>query len=75
MVDKLVEECVNVVDGDIPYNKILSIDPNDCPSRTAYIELFSVFLLIRVIVGSTFIYFHWYGESLVQKTYKNKRLD
>ena len=29
IVDKLVEECINVVDGDIPYNKTLSIDPND----------------------------------------------
>ena len=62
----MVEECINVVDGDILYNKTLSIDPNDCPSRTPYIVLFSVFLLISVIVGSTFIYFHWY---------KNKRLD
>ena len=66
IVDKLVEECINVVDGDILYNKTLSTDPNDCPSRTPYVVLFSVFLLISAIVGSTFIYFHWY---------KNKRLD
>ena len=43
IVDKLVEECINVVDGDVLYNKTLSIDPNDCPSRTPYIVLFSVF--------------------------------
>ena len=66
IVDKLVEECINVIDGDTIYNEILSIDPNDCPSRTPYIVLFSVFLLITVIVESTFIYFHWY---------KNKRLE
>ena len=66
IVDKLVEECINVVDGDILYNNTLSIDPNDCPSRTSYIVLFSVFLLINVIVRSTFIYFYWY---------KSKRLD
>ena len=66
IVDKLVEECINVVDGDILYNETLNIDPNDCPSTTPYIVLFSVFLLISVIVSSTFIYFHWY---------KNKRLD
>ena len=33
IADKLVEECINVVDGDILYNKTLSIDPNDCPSH------------------------------------------
>ena len=34
LVDKLVEESINVVEGDILYNKTLSIDPNYCPSRT-----------------------------------------
>ena len=48
------------------YNKALSIDANDCPSRTPYVALFIVFLSISVIVCSTFIYFHWY---------KNKRSD
>ena len=72
IVDKLVEECINVIDGDTIYSKTLSIDMNDCPSHTPYIVLFSVFLLISVIVGSTFIYFHWHSESLVQRTYKNK---
>ena len=66
LVDKLAEECISVIDGDILYNETLSIDPNDCPSRTPYIVLFSVFLSISIIVGGTFIYFHWY---------KNKRSD
>ena len=66
LVDKLVEECINVIDGDTMYNETLSIDPNDCPSHTPYIILFSVFSSISVVVGSTFIYCHWY---------KNKRLD
>ena len=65
-VDKLVEECINVIDGDTMYNETLSIDPNDCPLRTPYVVLFIVFLSISVIVSSTFIYFHWY---------KNKRSD
>ena len=67
LVDKLVEECINVIDGDTMYNETLSINPNDCPSRTPYIVLFSVFLLISIIVGSTFIHFYW--------SYKNKRPD
>ena len=49
------------------YNKTLSIDPNDCPSRTPYVVLFIVFLSISVTVSSTFIYFYWF--------YKNKRSD
>ena len=44
-VDKLVEECINVIDGDTMYNKTLSIDPNDCPSRTPYVVLFIVFFI------------------------------
>ena len=45
IVDKLVEECISVIDGDIMYNKTLSIDPNDCPSRTPYVVLFIVFFI------------------------------
>ena len=37
LVDKLVEECINVIDGDTIYNETLSIDSNDCPSRTPYV--------------------------------------
>ena len=66
LVDKLVEECINVIDGDTMYNETLSINPNDCPSGTPYVVLFLVFLSISVIVSSIFIYFHWY---------KNKRAD
>ena len=66
IVDKLVEECINVIDGDTIYNETLSINPNDCPSRMPYLVLFIVLLSIGVIVGCTFIYFHWN---------KNKRPD
>ena len=74
IVDKLVEEFINVIDGDTMYNETLSIDPNDCPSRMPYVVLFIVLLPISGIVGSAFIYFRWsYGKSLVQRTYKNKQ--
>ena len=63
IVDKQVEECINVIDGDTMYNETLSIDPNDCPSCTPYVALFIAFLSISVIVGSTFIYFHWYKNK------------
>ena len=45
LVDKLVEECINVIDGDTFYNETLAITlSNDCASRTPYIILFAVFL-------------------------------
>ena len=66
LVDKLVEECINVIDGDTMYNETLSIDPNDCPSSTPYIVLFSVFLLISVVISGVFVYF---------RLYKNKKID
>ena len=40
LVDKLVEECINVIDGDTMYNETLSINPNDFLSRTPYVVLF-----------------------------------
>ena len=66
IVDKLVEECVNIVDGDILYNKTFSVDPNDCPSRTPYVVLFTVFLLISVAISGAFIYFHWYKNKAIK---------
>ena len=60
IVDKLVEEYINVIDGDTMYNKTLSIDPNDCPSRMPYVVLFIVFLSISVVISGVFVYFHWY---------------
>ena len=67
LVDKLVEECTNVTDGDRIYNKTLTVtSPNDCASCTPYVVLFAVFLSMSVIISSAFVYFHWY---------KNKQLD
>ena len=61
LVDKLIEECTNVIDGDTIYNKTLTVTlSNDCTSCTPYIVLFTVFLSISVIISGAFIYFHWY---------------
>ena len=57
LVDKLVEECVNVVDGDIMYNETINVELlSDCPSRTPYIVLFAVFLLIRLLISGAFLF-------------------
>ena len=76
LVDKLVEECINVIDGDTMYNETLTVaSSNDCASLTPYILLFIAFLSITVIISGVFVYFHRYGESLVQRTHKNKHLN
>ena len=59
VVDKLVEECTNVIDGDTIYNKTLTVtSSNDCSSCTPYIMLFAVFLSMSVIISGAFVYFH-----------------
>ena len=57
LVDKLVEECISVIDGDAMYSVTSS---NGCSSCTTYIILFSVFLLISSVFGGVFIYYRWY---------------
>ena len=67
LVDKLVEDCTNVIDGDTIYNKTLTMTPsNDCASCIPYFVLFAVFVSMSVIISSAFVYFHWY---------KTKQLD
>ena len=67
LVDKLVEECANVIDDDTIYNKTLTVtSSNDCASCTQYIILFAVPLSMSVIITGVFVYFHWH---------KNKQLD
>ena len=67
LIDKLVEECTNIIDGDTIYSETLTVtSSNDCASCTPCIVLFTIFLSINVIISGAFIYFHWY---------KNKKLD
>ena len=65
IVDKLVEECTKVVDGDKIYNETLNAIPlndsiSDCFSCTPYIVLFTVFLVTSVMIGGVSVYFYWY---------------
>ena len=60
LVDKLVEECINVIDGYNIYNKTLTVtSSNDCASCTLYVVLFAVFLSTSVIISGAFVYY-WY---------------
>ena len=56
LVDKLVEECNNVIDENKVYNETLNtISSDNCASCKLYIVLFAVFLTTGVIIGSGFI--------------------
>ena len=65
LVDKLVEECCENIDGnEMIYNETLNaITLNDyknvCNSCTIYIVLFGIFLIISISIN-VFICFHWY---------------
>ena len=54
VIDKMVKECINVVDGDVIYDKTLK----DCSSQTSYVVFFVVFLLISAIIGGVFVYYY-----------------
>ena len=62
IVDKLVEECTNVIDENKIYNETLSvsrsnaISSDDCASCTLYVVLFAVFLTANVKIGGVFLF-------------------
>ena len=58
LIDKLVEECTNVIGENNVYNDTLNTIPSDdCASCALYGVVFAV--LTGVITGSSFVYFHW----------------
>ena len=59
IVDRLVEECINIVDGDAVYNETSLVPVNNCSSST-YIVLFIVFLLISGVIRGAFVYWYRY---------------
>ena len=64
LVDKLVEECISVIEENKIYNETLNVtSSNDCASCTVYVVLFAVFLVTSIIIGGVFVYFYWYSEK------------
>ena len=60
LVDKLVEECSENIDG----NEMIHNDyENVCNSCTIYILLFATAFLIIISISGAFIYFRWYLKS------------
>ena len=71
LVDKLVEECSENINGDkMLHNEILDVIPlNDYKtsfnSCTIYIVLFAVFFITSICISSVFIFFQWYLKKFV----------
>ena len=74
VVDRLIEECTNVIDENKIYDETLSITPlntnssDDCAFCTLYVVLFAVFLTASVVIGGVFIYFYWYSKKISFKS-------
>ena len=76
LVDELVEECNENIDGNkMIYNGTLNDYGEICNSCTVYIVLLVIFFKLSISISSVFIYFHWYLkrryiETTVYETYK-----
>ena len=69
IVDKLLEECRENIDGnEMIYNKTVNAIPLNtkvCNSCTTYIVSFVIFLIISISISSAFIYFNWYLKKVM----------
>ena len=78
LVDKLIEECANVIDENKIFNETLNVIPlniissDDCASCTLYVVLFAVFLTASVIIGGAFVYFYWHSKKDIVRQYFKK---
>ena len=74
LVDKLVEECIENIDGNkMLHNETLDvISLNDyikvCGSCTLYIVLFVIFLVISTVISAVFVYFYSYLRKTMLKS-------
>ena len=60
LVDKLVDECTEIIDEEV---KILDKNENKCSSCVLYIVLFSIFFTINVGIAAYFIYYKYMNSS------------
>ena len=60
LVDKLVEECSENIDGNkIIYNGTFNDYENACNSCPIYIVLLVIFFIVSISISSACIYFQW----------------
>ena len=58
VINRMVEECISVVDGDAIYNETSLVHVDDCPSWMPYVVLFIVFFLASAIISGVFVYYY-----------------
>ena len=64
LVDKLLEECICVIDENKIYNETLETIPSDdCAFCTLCIVLFCSVLTTSAIIRGVFVYFYWYKKE------------
>ena len=70
LVDKLVEECSENIDGNkMLHNETLDVIPlgdykKVCNSCTIYIVLIAVFFITSISISCVFVYFQWYLKKI-----------
>ena len=67
IVDKLLEECSENIDGnEITVNAVPLNDYGKvCNSCTIYIVFLAIFLIMSISISSAFVYFHWYLKKKI----------
>ena len=61
LIDKLVEECIENIDGNkMIYNSTLNDYVKICSFSTVYIVYIVSHFLMIIVIHSTYFYFHWY---------------
>ena len=64
LVDKLFEECSNVIDENKIDNEVLNVIPsNNCAACIVYVVFLAVFLTPSVIISGVFVYFYWRSKK------------
>ena len=69
LIDKLVEECSENIDGNKMLDNdtlyVISLNAIPCGSCTLYIVSLAVFFIISICISSAFIYFYWYLKKII----------
>ena len=60
LIDKLVEECSENIDGNERISVTLNDYKNVCESCKIYIVVLVIFFIISISISTIFIYFYWY---------------
>ena len=60
LIDKLVEECSEIIDEKKLHSNKINGYEKICSSCSVYIVLLVIFFILSISSSSAFIYFHWH---------------